>query len=70
LLNDEQIYKIKEKTQWDEERRKWNLPPFQIKQKEISFPKLGNAKQFVREELDNHEVQFSNDSRYDDNTTP
>jgi uncharacterized protein (DUF3084 family) len=35
LMTDEQIYKIKEKTEWDEERRKWRLPPFIIKQKEI-----------------------------------
>ena len=34
-MTDEQIYKIKEKTEWDEERRKWRLPPFIIKQKEI-----------------------------------
>ena len=35
LMTDEQIYKIKEKTEWDDERRKWKLPPFIIKQKEI-----------------------------------
>ena len=34
-MTDEQIYKIKEKTEWDEETRKWRLPPFIIKQKEI-----------------------------------
>jgi len=28
VLNEEQLYKIKEKTEWDEERRKWKLPPF------------------------------------------
>ena len=44
LMTDEQIYKIKEKTEWDDERRKWRLPPFIIKQKEIQLPKLGNAK--------------------------
>ena len=31
LMTDEQMYKIKEKTEWDEERRKWRLPPFIIK---------------------------------------
>jgi len=43
LMTDEQMYKVKEKTEWDEERRKWRLPPFLIKQKEVQFPKLGNA---------------------------
>jgi len=41
LLTEENLYKIKEKTEWDEERRKWKLAPFIIKQKEVSFPKLG-----------------------------
>ena len=34
-MTEDQIYKIKEKTEWDEERLKWKLPPFIIKQKEI-----------------------------------
>lgn len=69
LLTDEQLYKIKEKTKWDEDANRWRLAPFQIKQKEISFPKLGNAKQFVQEELDNNEVQF-NESRDSKMHTP
>ena len=31
LVTDEQMYQIKEKTEWDDERRKWRLPPFIIK---------------------------------------
>ena len=46
-MNEDQINKIKEKTDWDEERRRWRLPPFIIKQREIQFPKLGNAKEFI-----------------------
>ena len=34
-MTDDQIYKIKSKTNWDEEKRKWNLPQFIIKQKEV-----------------------------------
>ena len=44
LMTEEQLYKIKEKTEWDEERRKWRIPAFIIKQKEIQLPKLGNVK--------------------------
>mmetsp|Transcript_35930 Transcript_35930/g.55184 ORF Transcript_35930/g.55184 Transcript_35930/m.55184 type:complete len:168 (+) Transcript_35930:1669-2172(+) len=47
LLTDEHLYKIKEKTEWDEEKQKWRLPNFTVKQREIQFPKLGNAKQFI-----------------------
>jgi hypothetical protein len=28
VLTDEQLYKIKEKTDWDEDRNKWKLAPF------------------------------------------
>ena len=59
-MNDEQMYKVKEKTQWDEDRRKWKLPPFIIKAKEVQFPKLGNnANDFIKEELENNEIQFN-----------
>lgn len=29
------MYKIKEKTKWDDDFRKWKLPPFIIKAREI-----------------------------------
>lgn len=67
-MTDEQVYKIKEKTEWDDERRKWRLPPFIIKQKEIQLPKLGNAKQFIQEELENQDVHFTQDSDGFNNT--
>lgn len=76
LLTDEQLYKIKEKTEWDEEKRKWRIPAFVIKQKEIQLPKLGNARQFVQEELENQDVvltQFSDSqatSPYQNNHNP
>ena len=31
LMNEEQIYKIKEKTKWNEAQNKWIVPPFVIK---------------------------------------
>ena len=54
LMTDEHMYQIKQKTEWDEDKRKWKLPAFIIKQKEVQFPKLGgNARQFIQEELEN-----------------
>ena len=64
-MTDEQIYKIKAKTEWDEEQRHWKLPPFIIKAKEIQLPTLGNAKQFIQEELENQDIQFTG-SKYSD----
>ena len=58
-MNEEQIYKIKEKTEWSESMNKWIVPPFIIKAKEIQLPKLGaNARDFIQEELDNNDVNF------------
>ena len=70
LVTEENLYKIKEKTSWDEEMRKWKLAPFVIKQKEVAFPKLGlGAHQFVQDELEKDEIKF-NDTRQSDNNTP
>ena len=58
-MTDEQMYKIKERTEWNEARNKWVIPAFVIKAKEIQLPKLGpNAKDFIQEELENQEVNF------------
>ena len=66
-MNDEQMYKVKEKTEWDEERRKWRLPPFIIKQKEVQFPKLGgNAHAFIQEELEQNDIQFTANQEVDE----
>ena len=69
-MTDEQIYKIKAKTEWVEEERKWKLPPFIIKAKEIQLPTLGNAKQFIQEELEMQDVQFTGSKYSDSNKTP
>ena len=66
-MNDEQMYKVKEKTQWDEDRRKWKLAPFIIKAKEVQFPKLNNANEFIKEEQENNEIHFSGMDMNDNN---
>ena len=39
-MAEDQMYKVKSQTDWDEERGRWRIPPFLIKQKEVQFPKL------------------------------
>ena len=41
------MYKIKEKVEFDFEKNKWIVPPFILKNKEISFPQIRNAMQLV-----------------------
>ena len=47
LLKKQEIYKIKEKVEFDFEIKKWIVPPFILKNKEISFPKIQNAMNLV-----------------------
>ena len=47
LLKKQEIYKIKEKVEFDFEINKWIVPPFILKNKEISFPKIQNAMNLV-----------------------
>ena len=52
--------KIKARSQFDEESKEWTIPPFSLKQKEVSFPKIinGNARAYMDSEKENREVQF------------
>jgi hypothetical protein len=47
LLKKQEIYKIKEKVEFDFEINKWIVPPFILRNKEISFPKIQNAMNLV-----------------------
>ena len=35
---------------------KWQVPPFLVKNKEVAFPRIRNAMNLVKEELDQREV--------------
>lgn len=56
MLKDTEMYKLKEKIKFDFEKGKWIVPPFVVKQKEVAFPKIGMAKNFVREEKNQREI--------------
>lgn len=52
LMTENNIYKIKSKSQYDDEKAEWQVPPFVLKGKQLNLPKLGfqKAKQFIEEE--------------------
>ena len=65
------MYKLKEKIKFDFEKQRWLVPPFVVKAKEVAFPKIGMAMNFVKEEknqreivLDNGEVVSGSDGSY------
>ena len=61
LLNESNLYKIKSKSAYDDEKQEWDIPPFVLKGKQINLPKLGlqKAKRFIEEEKNNHIVEFN-----------
>jgi hypothetical protein len=56
LLTKNELYKIKEKVEFDFERNKWLVPPFILKGKEVSFPKISNAMNLVEQSLNEREL--------------
>ena len=58
LLTKNELYKIKEKVEFDFETNKWIVPPFILKNKEVQFPKISNAMSLVEQHLEERELQF------------
>ena len=50
------MYLLKEKIKYDFEAGKWAVPAFLVKNKEVAFPKIRNAMNLVKEELEQREV--------------
>lgn len=52
-------------SEWDEERREWNVPHFTYRERMINFPKLhGMSKEMIEQERDRKQIVFR-DSRRD-----
>lgn len=68
LLNDNNLYKIKSKSQYDDEKSEWNIPPFVLKGDQVNLPKLGvqKAMRFVEEEKQNKIVDFKSTNNFDE----
>lgn len=60
LMNENNLYKIKSRSQYDDEKSEWEVPPFVLKGNQINLPKLGlqKAKRFIEEEKSNQVVDF------------
>lgn len=56
MLKDGEMYRLKEKIEYDFDNQKWKVPPFYVKNKEVAFPKIKNAMNLVRDELDQREI--------------
>ena len=56
MLKEGEMYRLKEKIEYDFESGKWKVPPFLIKNKEVAFPRIRNAMNLVKDEMDQREV--------------
>ena len=64
VFKDHELSKIRNKAKYDENNKKWLLPAFFIKEKEVTLPKIKNSKAFVEGEQEKRDVIFDDDERY------
>ena len=67
LMNEHNLYKIKSKSSYNDEKSEWEVPPFIMKGEQMNLPKLGfqKAKRFIEEEKNSNFVEFKNQSSSD-----
>lgn len=68
LMNENNLYKIKSKSSYNDEKSEWEVPPFIMKGQTMNLPKLGfqKAMRFVEEEKNGQMVEFKNNDNYSD----
>lgn len=75
-MKDEEIAKVKMKSEYDEDRDDWIVPPFQLKAKEVTLPSLGMRKAALdqmEQEKENRELAIEggdDDEGYEDEENP
>lgn len=75
-MKDEEIAKVKMKSEYDEDRDDWIVPPFQLKAKEVTLPSLGMKKAALdqmEQEKENRELAIEggdDDEDYEDGENP
>lgn len=57
MLKESDIFKIKQRSVWDESKKEWSIPSFLLTEKksDISFPTI-NAKQRIEQQRDNRSI--------------
>lgn len=63
LLNENELYKLHQRSKWDEEKGEWHIPYFTFnpKAKDISFPSI-NAKQRMEQAKEEREIMIEENS--------
>lgn len=60
MMTEKNLYQIKTRSQYDDERSEWEIPPFVMKGKQLNLPKLGlqKAMKYIEEEKNSLVVDF------------
>lgn len=58
MLKDGELQKLKMKSEYDDVDRKWTVPPFFLKAKEVNLPKIKGSKQLVEAELEKRDMEI------------
>lgn len=68
LLSENELYKLHQRSKWDDEKGDWSIPLFTFnpKVKDISFPTI-NAKQRVEQAKEDREIKIQANDYDDDN---
>ena len=56
MLKEGEMYRLKEKIEYDFEVGKWKVPPFLINNKEVAFPKIKNAMNLVKDAMQERDI--------------
>lgn len=73
MMKNEEIAKIKSKSQYDENIDDWSVPPFMLKSKEVTLPSLKkNGYDVMEQEKENRDLAIEDDgeSYSSDDTSP
>ena len=57
LLKNDEIARLKTKSEYDDQLNDWNIPPFVLRAKEINFPKV-NGKRIMAQEKDERDLSI------------
>ena len=68
LLSENELYKLHQRSKWDDEKGDWTIPLFTFnpKAKDIQFPTI-NAKQRVDQAKDEREIKIQGEDEEDRN---
>lgn len=64
MLRDHELQKLRTRGKYDENNKRWILPAFFVKEREVQLPKIRNAGALIEQELEKRELVFDDSNDY------